>query len=319
MFRHPWGTSEDDLTGDFFGLMKYLPAEYLLVPFLGLIKNLYPKLDIQDQHIEESEILMWPDYEIPNEWREQFNRPDIPAEKRRSKYYIVPDAVIKVDDCVFVVEAEKSHSVEAEQLFQQYLVSRRLFATVGERESKVFNLLVNSDQIPPYSCHINAIDSKSGVSISPTDSIPRYIQKRAEMLGEACDLDAISRSYIWISWHHIGKLAEEVLNMRQEKKDQISQFVTKFLWGFKEMLDSEGFYPVRIFRADDTEEISIGDCGSIAVLKSVLYYDVINFNVPIEPSSIPSFYTLPEPATELFRSSINPENIQIITKEVSRV
>lgn len=318
MFRHPWGTSEDDLTGDFFGLMKYLPAGYLLMPFLGLIQSLCPNRDIDTCYVAEPEILMWPEYEIPNEWREQFNRPDIPAERRRSKYYIVPDVVIKFNDCTFVVEAEKSHSVEAEQLFQQYLMGQRLFTTARDNESKVFNLLVNTDQIPPYSCHINAIDQKSGISISPTDSIPQYVQKRARMLGEACELEEVSHSFIWVSWHHIGKLVEEVLNIQQRKEEPISRFASTFLSGLKEMLDREGFYPVRIFRADDPEEISVDDYGSIAILRSGLNLDVINFDISIEPSFIPAFCILPDPATMLLQSPIQPENIQIITKEANQ-
>jgi len=318
MFRHPWGTSEDDLTGDFFGLMKYLPAEYLLVPFLGLIKNLYPKLDIPNQHIEESEILMWPDYEIPNEWREQFNRPDIPAEKRRSKYYIVPDVVIKVDDCVFVVEAEKSHSVEPEQLFQQYVMGRRLFMIKEERNHEVFNLLINTDQMRPYACHISTTDKQTGISISSADSISQYIWKRAKMLGEDISIQEISYSYLWISWHHIGKLAEEVLGICRGKQDESSQTISRFLSGFKAMMDREGFYPVRVFRPDDTKEVYVEDPTSIPALRILskwqdflpsinpefipfllsregsLECDLADFEEKIDSSSLPVFRLLPD-------------------------
>ena len=99
--------------------MKYLPEDVLLVPFLNLIQSHYPDRNIAYRNIESAEILLWPEYQIPEQWREQFNRPDMPVEKRRSKYYIVPDVVIHLDECTLVVEAEKSHSVEAEQLFQQ--------------------------------------------------------------------------------------------------------------------------------------------------------------------------------------------------------
>ena len=119
MFEYPWGTSEDDLTRSFLGLMKYLPTNCLFIPFLSLIQRLYPEHNIGPQNVEEVKILPWPVYEIPVEWREQFNRPDMPVERRRSKYYIVPDVVIRLNECTFVVEAEKSHSVEPKQLFQQ--------------------------------------------------------------------------------------------------------------------------------------------------------------------------------------------------------
>ena len=96
MFEYPWGTSEDDLTRSFFGLMKYLPGDALLVPFLSLIQSHYPDRNIVSRNIESAEILLWPEYQIPEPWQEQFNRPDIPIEKRRSKYYIVPDGIITI-------------------------------------------------------------------------------------------------------------------------------------------------------------------------------------------------------------------------------
>lgn len=65
MFRHPWGTSEDDLTGDFFGLMKYLPEDRLLAPFLSLIQSHYPDRNIAYRNIESAQIVLWPEYQIP--------------------------------------------------------------------------------------------------------------------------------------------------------------------------------------------------------------------------------------------------------------
>lgn len=293
MFTYPWGTSEDDLTGDFFGLMKYLPAKTLMAPFVGLIQSLYPDRNINPQNIEESEILLWPEYEIPKEWQEQFNTPNISLERRRRKYYIVPDVVIRFDDYTFVVEAEKSHSVEAEQLFQQYLVGRRQFLTPGARKRRLFNLLINTDQMRPYSCNIDATDKQTGISISTSDSIPQYIQKRAMMLGENYDIDEISYSFLWVSWHHIGKLAEEVLDGYKNRQDEVSRTISRFLSGLKEMMDKEGFYPVRVFRADDPNEISVNDYSSIPV-RHVLpnWGDLIDYGEAIEPSHIPTLHLL---------------------------
>ena len=78
-----------------------------------------------------------------------------------------------------------------------------------------------------------------------------------QMLGEVGDIEEISHSLIWISWHHIGKLAEDILNTYQRKKNQVSIISAGFLLGLREMFDREGFYPVRIFRADDPEEIQV--------------------------------------------------------------
>jgi len=285
MFEYPWGISEDDLTRSFFGLMKYLPTNCLLIPFLSLIQSLYPERNINPQNIEEVEILSWPVYEIPTEWREQFNLPNIPVERRRSKYYIVPDVVIRFDDYTFIVEAEKSHSVEPEQLFQQYVMGRRLFITKGERRHKVFNLLLNTDQMRPYSCHISATDKQTGISISSSDTISQYIWKRAKMLGEDISIQEISYSYLWISWHHIGKLAEEVLGICEGKQDEFSQTIPRFLSGFKAMMDREGFYPVRVFKPDDTNEVYVQDPTCIPELRMLSKWQ--EFLPSINPELIP--------------------------------
>ena len=312
MFQYPWGTSEDDLTGDFFGLMKHLPVKALLAPFVGLIQSLYPHCNINPQNIEGAEILLWPGYEIPKEWQEQFNLPDIPLERRRRKYYIVPDVVIRFDGYTFIVEAEKSHSVEAEQLFQQYLIGQRQFLTPGARKRRLFNLLINTDQMRPCSCHISTPDN----SISPSDSIPQYIEKRAKMVGETCDLEEISHSFIWISWHHIGKLAEEVLDGYKSRQDEVSRTISRFLLGLKEMMDKEGFYPVPVFRADDPNEVSIYDYSSIPVLHILPNWkDLIDYGEAIKPTLIPTLHLLGDPVKWLMQQCIQLETIPVLRKE----
>jgi len=291
MFRHPWGINEDELTGDFFGLMKYLPSDVLLSPFINLIRDLYPDRGITAQAIDSTEILLWPEYQIPNEWRDQFNQPNIPAERRRSKYYVVPDVVISFNDYVLVVEAEKSHSVEAEQLFQQYMIGKRLFSVAGEQR-RLFNLLINTDQMPPCFCGMKAEDSRKGISILPDDSIPQYIVKRAEMLGESCDIGEVAYSHLWMSWCHVGKLAEEVLEMQRGLRNEVSKLNARFLSGFKEMMDKEGFYPTPLFRADDPNEVSVEDCGSIPMLNVLPDWRDFLRDEGLEPSLIPALGTL---------------------------
>lgn len=316
MFRHPWGISEDDLTGDFFGLMKYLPGDRLLVPFLRLIQSHYLDRSITFRNIDSAEILLWPEYQIPVQWREQFNRTEIPIEKRRSKYYIIPDIVIHLDECTLVIEAEKSHSVEAEQLFQQYLMGRQIMQAADKHNSSLFNLLLNIDQMPPYACRVTASDVDTGISISPSDSIPRYIEKRAKMVGEACDFKEISHSFLWISWHHIGQLAEETLAIQCSQGDETSKVCRRLLSGLKEMMDKEGFYPAKVFRADDPSEIQIDDCSSIPVLHVIPGLEkIINYGGVIEPSLIPTFDLLGYPVDWLIQQSIQLEMIPVLRKE----
>jgi hypothetical protein len=288
MFVYPWGISEDNLTGDFFGLMKYLPPDVLLSPFLDLVQSLYPERNIKPQRIKGAEVLIWPEYKVPKEWQSEFNRPDVPAERGRKKYYIVPDAVIHLDEMTFIVEAEKSHSVEAEQLFQQYLIGRRQFLTPKQGKHNLYILLINTEQMRPHSCRITLPQN----SISPGDSIPQYIEKRAKMLGETCDINELNHSFLWISWHHIGKLTEKLVDKYRSKEGETSEIVLPFLSGLKEMTDKEGFYPVRVFRADDPNEVCVGDYSSIPIQKIFSLPNFKDFMPSIEPESIPALHSV---------------------------
>jgi len=340
VFAYPWGVSEDDLTGDFFGLMRHLPDEALLIPFLDLVQRQHPDRDIRPQHIEQAEVLLWPDYEIPKEWRTQFNRPDIPAERRRSKYYIVPDVVLTVDNYVFIVEAEKSHSIEAEQLFQQYMIGQRMFVAPTQGRRKVYTLLINTDQMRPCSCHVTATDERTGIAVSPGDSVSQYIGKRARMLDETCNADEVNRRFLWVSWHHIGKLAEEVMEMYGHRQDEVSMIISRFLSGFKEMTDREGYYPVRVYRADDPDEVLVedydfisatslfppwenrlpdvdpGDIPLLRLTEMSLHWDPEEFEGRrMEPMDIPATKLMPDLIDELARRSIRPATIRILSRQ----
>jgi len=320
MFTYPWGVDEDALTGDFFGLMKYLPATALLVPFLDFVQDHYKDRKIMPRYPEEGEVLLWPSYEIPLEWREEFNMPNLAIEKRRSKSYIVPDVVLQFDDCIFVVEAEKSHSVEAEQLFQQYLVGRRKFLTGAGTNRRLFNLLINTDQLPPYACHISANDSKTGTAILHSDSVPLYMQKRARMLGEPCDLREIERSFLWISWHHIGRFSEELTGAMQGQEDMESRILTGLFSGLKEMMDGQGYYPVRIFQADDPEEISLTGypAENIPMLRIIPLFNPQEVSLASSPAeNIPMLRTIPLFNPQEFLNAITPTSIHNLMIEGS--
>ena len=190
----------------------------------------------------------------------------------------------------------------------------------------------------PYSCHIGTTDRQTGISISPSDSISQYIWKRAKMLGEDISIQEIGYSYLWISWHHIGKLAEEVLGICDGKQDEFSQTIPRFLSGFKVMMDREGFYPVRIFRPDDTNEVSVKDPTCIPELRilskwqdflpsinpefipfpvlwgSSLGCDLTDFEEKIDSSSIPVFRLLPDLSNWSIKYHIQPESIRVINK-----
>ena len=290
MFKYPWGATEDNLTGDFFGLMKHLPPEVLLLPFVDRILEMNHPRSTKTKQARNGEVELWPEYPIPKEWRNEFNRPDLPAEKRRSKFYIVPDVVLHFDDSVFVIEAEKSMSVEAEQLFQQYLVCRRLFSK-QQAQRRLFIVLINTDQIPPYRCGRALKDDKGGISILPQDSIPTYICKRADMLREAPDLQEVKHTFLWFSWHEVGKLSGELLDEWNTKKDESSNIVCRFLLSLKGMMDDQGFYPVRLFKADDPTEIWIENVPQIQGLTVHNMPSLVDLPISIDPDLIPVIRT----------------------------
>jgi len=195
-------------------------------------------------------------------------------------------------------------------------MGRQIMQATDTHKRNLFNILLNIDQMPPYSCRVTATDRGTGISISPSDSIPRYIEKRAKMMGENCDLKEISYSFLWISWHHIGKFAEETLDIRSTKGDEMSKVSTRFLSGLKEMMDKEGFYPAKVFRADAPSEIQIDDYSSIPVLHVIPSLKrIIDYEEAIEPSLIPTFHLLGYPVNWLMQQSIQLETIPVLRKE----
>jgi len=319
MFKYPWGVTEDNLTGDFFGLMRHLPPQALLLPFVHRVQEINPTGFSRTKHLGGGEVRLWPEYEIPKQWRGEFNRPDLPAEKRRSKFYIVPDAVLHFDDCVFVIEAEKSISVEAEQLFQQYLVCSR-YMLPQQPQKRVFTLLVNTDQIPPYRCRAAGKDDKTGISITSHDSIPTYIWKRMRMLRETCDLETVKDDFLWISWHEVARLSAELHDEWSAKNDEASKIVSRFLLGFRQMMDEQGFHPLELFNAHDPSEIRI---DNICTIQDFTTYDlpsIADLPISIDPSLIPIISTAQgavrlSSTSNLTCSTSHPKEGRMVTHE----
>lgn len=82
------------------------------------------------------------------------------------------------------------------------------------------------------------------------------------------------------------------------------------------MMDKEGFYPAKIFRADDPSEIQIDDCSSIPVLHVIPSLErIIDYGEVTEPSLIPTFHLLGYPVDWLIQQSIQLETIPVLRKE----
>ena len=127
----------------------------------------------------------------------------------------------------------------------------------------------------------------------------------------------------------------------QNKEDEASKLILRFLVGLKDLLDSQGFYPARLFDADDQEEIHPEDCnpdnipklGILRSLEPAHFSNLIDSShVPIlsiedgklgcglsslegtiVPSSIPRFHLLGDWAKWLPQAPICYNDVQILS------
>jgi len=270
MFDFPWGVTEDDLTRSFFGLMKHLPPNVLLKPFIELINTKY-KLGMSSADVDDSvDILLWQSYEIPPKWQTDFKEKSANLEKKK-KYYIVPDAVIELKKAsyVFIIEAEYSKDFEPEQMFQQFLVCRCIFEPQGKARLRPYHLIINKEYIPPK------------------NSLYMHIRERAEELGEVIKIDEIKNSVLWLTWHDIGKLCEEAKKNYFPKVNSYETLtIFKLLASLDKFMIERGFYPIKLFSADNPGEIQPSDIQ----LRSIQIFNILptiltnNFDPTLIPS-----------------------------------
>jgi hypothetical protein len=133
------------------------------------------------------------------------------------------------------------------------------------------------------------------------------------MIGEIYDIEEIIHSFLWISWHHIGKLLEEVLASYKNFQDECTGTIYNFLSGCNKVMEREGFYPVKMFRTDDLDEIYIDNYFTIPVLKAGIESNIIEYESFIDPSLIPTFKYIENHAVWLTKKVIEPDIIQVIT------
>ncbi|MCB9764948.1 MAG: hypothetical protein H6739_34545 [Alphaproteobacteria bacterium] len=146
--------NEDRLTAAVFGLMRYLPPQEWLHPFMEQVGARHPELCWDPNRLpEEHELLPWPVSEIPESMRRRFAKTSDDWGKGR----VIPDAAIRLHwvrwgdartsrRVTLFIEAEHSKTVEAEQLAQQWAVLS------GERTpgEERFILLVNPSSTLPW-------------------------------------------------------------------------------------------------------------------------------------------------------------------------
>lgn len=103
---------------------------------------------------------------------------------------------------------------------------------------------------------------------------------------------------------------------RRGWKDTASRF--SILAGFKEMMDGQGFYPVRKFRADDSNEVRIAEHACTLVPKLTSLPDcagfLSDFEGTIELLFIPGFRLFGDPASWLEQQPIQYEAINVLAE-----
>lgn len=101
---------------------------------------------------------------------------------------------------------------------------------------------------------------------------------------------------------------------RRGWKDTGSRF--SILGGFKEMLDGEGFYPVRKFRADDPNEVRVAEHACTLIPKLTSLPDctgfLSDFEGTTEPLFIPGFRLFGDPASWLAQQPMQYEAISVL-------
>jgi len=96
-------------------------------------------------------------------------------------------------------------------------------------------------------------------------------------------------------------------------KDTGSRF--SILAGFKEMTDEQGLSPVRKFRADDPNEVSVAEHASVLIPKIASLPDctgcLSDSEGATDPLFIPGFLRFGDPASRLAQQSIQYEAISV--------
>lgn len=154
MFGFAKGTpNEDRLTAALFGLTHYLADPELLHPFLARLADANAAFSWQEERLpDEAAVLPWPTLEIPPHMGARFTKVEGAA-----KGTVTPDALIRLEwqrwgaargrRTVWIyVEAEHSKAVEAEQLAQQWAVSREHHPASDE----LWLLLLNKTPTLPW-------------------------------------------------------------------------------------------------------------------------------------------------------------------------
>ena len=327
VYRGPF--NEDMLTACTFGLFKYLPSELFFKFFVEFLSELNPKSNI-DINVNLKDIKFWPLFEVPLEWRTYLGRV-YENEPGKMKATIEPDVVLETDEWLMFVEAEKSHIIEAEQLFQQYAVGYKEAKT---RNLKFYLLLINSALSRPRRCEMqNGNLYKTNTEIHRDDSPEFYIIERGKGLNLewATSKNAnrtLEESFLWCNWASFYITAEKVTKKNSDNFIPLR----KLLDDLKELLERIDETPISWLEDDFSIKYksypllipslsilpNLSDCGKIDpfLIPTIREIPDVSFllEIFIDFQFIPKIHEIPE-VYNLINLQIQSEVIPAFTKK----
>jgi hypothetical protein len=122
-----WQDDEDILTGDFFGVLDYLPRQPYLLDFLANLERLNERggrLELDRVDWEKAEIFFWPRFPGQDDLTE-------------------PDVVLVSNRWVIVVEAKLGSGFGHDQPWREYLVGQQIAESRGLPRSAVHYAIVS--------------------------------------------------------------------------------------------------------------------------------------------------------------------------------
>jgi len=252
---------EDQLTHAVIGLLRYLPKELWFNEFKNLMEENNPKCTPTFKSDGNLKIDLWPQYEVPDKWKDKFwRRQPQRSREKRFKGSIYPDAIISTDKWTIFIESEYSHSVEAEQLFQQFAVA---YHNSINPKRDFFVLIINKSLIRPLSCGVNSDDMwKPEACVRSEDRIEDYIAECCnKSLGLDYSTESVEELLLWINWQSLHTLLDQILvnigNGNSDYCGQMNHMIEMMIKDVKSLLIKENLIPISYDIAEYMADLNI--------------------------------------------------------------
>lgn len=217
---------EDALTGACFGLMRFLPPEEFLIPFLRMLDRENTALAWENMPpLSEAEFKLepWPTLALPPKLG-KFIAETAKTSQSDLKGGVEPDAMVRLrwraqDPPVkydIIVESEWSKPIEPEQLCQQWVtmcLSRPGLQFGPPPDGDACLLLVNSRAVVPQVISVADASIRVGDDYEHGVPLVAWMSRRLEALFDEADLDDppraedVREALLHCSWFDIADLA----------------------------------------------------------------------------------------------------------------